>query len=76
MHLYLVLDCRTPDCKTVHVLKYLGEEGEIPEGINVGMPAPFWIRCPKCGLNHDYTLSHVRQMKRDEPPPFDFEDKI
>jgi hypothetical protein len=76
MHLYLAIDCRTPDCKTTHVLKYLGAKGRIPEGIDVSMPAPLWLRCPMCGLNHDYTLSQVRRIERDELPPSGFRDTI
>jgi hypothetical protein len=76
MYLYLVVDCRTPDCEMIHMLKYLGEEGKIPEGVEVSMPAPMWIRCPKCELNHDYMLSQVRRMEYTEPPPSDYRDKI
>jgi hypothetical protein len=76
MHAFLVVDCRTPDCKTLHALKYLGEQGKIPAETAVSMPAPLWLRCPNCELNHDYTLSQVRQILQDEPPPSDFRDTI
>jgi hypothetical protein len=54
------------------------EERHTAAGVNreVAMPAPMWIHCPKCGLNHDYMLSHVHQVERDEPPPSDYRDKI
>lgn len=76
MHVYLVVDCRTPGCKTVHALKYLGMKEEIHEGIDVSMPAPFWLKCPTCGLNHDFYLGQVRRFETEEPPPYDYQDKI
>ena len=76
MHLYLVVDCRTPNCKATPVLKYLGEKEKISEGIDISMPARLWLRCPRCELNHDFTLSQLRLIERDEPPPFGFRDTI
>jgi hypothetical protein len=28
MHLYIVVNCKTEDCKTVHVFMHLGEKGQ------------------------------------------------
>jgi hypothetical protein len=30
MHLYIVVDCKTQDCRTVYVLMHLGETGNTP----------------------------------------------
>jgi len=76
MHLFLVVDCRTPDCNTMHVLKYLGEKGKGPEEVPLTIPSPLWIRCPKCKLNHDFSSAHLRMIEGDEPPPNDFRDTI
>jgi hypothetical protein len=76
MHLYLVVDCRTPGCDMTHVLKYLGPKGLLSGEIPISMPCPMWIRCPKCDLRHDYTTKDVRQMEMGESPPSDYSDKI
>ena len=69
MHLYLGVDCRTPNCNTFHVLKYLGEKDHIPDDTPISIPAPLWLHCPNCGLDHDFSSSHLRQVEREETPP-------
>jgi hypothetical protein len=32
MHLYIVVDCKTQGCRTVHVLMHLGEKENAAEG--------------------------------------------
>jgi hypothetical protein len=76
MHLYLAVDCRTPDCNMTHVLKYLGEKGEVPEFAPVSVPVPLWLHCLKCHLNHDYSSCDFRKIERAEAPPSDFRDTI
>jgi len=76
MHLFVVADCRTPDCGTVHVLKYLGEKDSIPGIVPISVPVPLWIRCQKCELSHDFSSAHLRQIEQEEAPPFDFRDTI
>ena len=76
MYVYLVADCRTPFCNTVHILRYLGEKGSTPENVHVTLPAPCLIHCSKCTQAHDYSSSNVRQMDMEEAPPFLFQDKI
>jgi hypothetical protein len=76
MHLYIVVDCRTPGCGMMHALKYVGEKGKTAEQVPVTLPSPLWIHCPKCDLNHDFSSADLRLIEREEPPPSDFEDKI
>jgi hypothetical protein len=76
MHVYLVIDCRTPDCKTLHVVKYLGENSKYPGLIPVTIPSPFLIHCPNCELDHDYNSDHVYQKEFPHAPPSDYTDKI
>ena len=70
MHSYLVADCKTHGCETVHVLKYLG--GKPEQEIEIAMPARLWIRCRKCFLSYDYSRTDVRQVEQIEAPPPDF----
>jgi hypothetical protein len=35
MHLYIVVNCKSPNCRTVHVLMHLGERGKTPEKVEV-----------------------------------------
>jgi hypothetical protein len=57
MHLYLVVDCKTPNCGTAHVLMYLGEKGKVPDQVEYWIPYPLKIGCPSCGKTHDYSDS-------------------
>jgi hypothetical protein len=41
MHLYIVVDCKTRDCGTVHVLMDLGEKGKTPAKVEYWMLYPF-----------------------------------
>jgi hypothetical protein len=43
MHFYLVADCKTRGCESVHILKYLG--GNPEHEIEIVMPARLWVRC-------------------------------
>jgi hypothetical protein len=49
MHLYIVVNCKTQDCRTVHVLTHLGEEGKTPAKVEYWMSYPLIVDCPNCG---------------------------
>jgi hypothetical protein len=54
MHLYIVVDCKTPNCRAVHVLKYLGEKGKTLSKVEYWMAYPLMIDCPSCDKTFDY----------------------
>ena len=39
-HLYIVVDCKTENCRTAHVPTYLGEKGRTPTSVE------YWVSCP------------------------------
>src|SRR5713101_2385079 len=59
-HLYIVVDCKTPPCRTVHVLKHLGEKGMIGTKVEYRMSYPLMIDCPTCGKSYDYSDSEEK----------------
>jgi hypothetical protein len=57
MHLYIVVDCKTANCGTAHILTYLGERGKTPVSVENWMPYPLMMNCPTCGLTYNYSDS-------------------
>jgi hypothetical protein len=53
MHLYIVVNCKTQDCRTVHVFMHLGEEGKTPPKVEYWMSYPLIVDCPNCGKTYD-----------------------
>lgn len=77
-HWYVVADCKSTYCKSIHVLKYLGpvKANPGPGAFLLEVEDPIRLRCPQCGQVHDY--KHQRDLRLDKlptPPPPDFEDK-
>ena len=69
MHLYIVVDCKTQDCRTVHVLMHLGEKGKTPEKVVYWMSYPLMVDCPSCGETYDYADGEERFWQKELPPP-------
>lgn len=46
MHLYIVVDCKTHNCRTVHVLMHLGEKGKTPAKVEYWMAYPLMLTAP------------------------------
>jgi len=72
MHLYVVVDCKTENCRTVHVLTYLGEKGKTPASVEYWMSYPLMIDCPTCGQSYDYSDSEEKFRQKElplAPPP-------
>jgi hypothetical protein len=69
MHLYIVVGCKTRNCKTVHVLMHLGEKGKTPAKVEYWMPYPLMVDCPTCGRTYDYSDSEERFCQKELPPP-------
>jgi hypothetical protein len=65
MHLYIVVDCKTEGCGTVHVLMHIGEKGKTPAKIDYWMSYP----CPTCGRIYDYSNSEDKFWQKELPPP-------
>jgi len=69
MHLYIVVDCKTQNCKAAHVVKHLGENGRAPATVEYRMSYPLMIECPICGKEYDYSDSEEKFSQRELPPP-------
>jgi hypothetical protein len=69
MHVYIVVACKTQNCRTVHVLMHLGEKGKIPPKVEYWMSYPLTIGCPTCGSTYDYSDSEEKFWQKDLPPP-------
>jgi hypothetical protein len=78
MHLYIVVDCKTANCGTVHVLTYLGEKGKTPPSVEYWMPYPLTIDCPTCGLTYDYSDSEEKFRQKELPlaPPSEYFNRL
>ena len=78
MHLYIVVDCKTTNCKTAHVLTYLGEQGKTPVSVEYWMSYPLMIDCPTCRKTYDYSDSEdkFRQKKLPLAPPFEYFNRL
>jgi hypothetical protein len=73
---YLVVHCKTPGCKMMHALKYLGPKGVDRGEIPIAVPAPFVIDCPRCKNPYNFRMEDIRQAELPYPAPPDFQDKI
>jgi hypothetical protein len=68
MHLYIVVNCKTRVCKTVRVLKHIGEKERMPA-------SEYWmlflliIECPTCGNSYDYSDAEEKFWQKELPPP-------
>jgi hypothetical protein len=69
MHLYIVVGCKTSNCKTAHVLMHLGEKGQTPPTVEYWMSYPLIIECPSCGETYDYSDSEERLWQTELPAP-------
>jgi hypothetical protein len=78
MHLYIVVDCKTANCGTAHVLTYLGEKGKSPATVEYWMSYPLRIDCPTCGQTYDYSDSEERFKQKELPlgPPSEYFDRL
>ncbi len=70
MHLHIVVDCKTANCRTAHILTSLGEKGKTPVSVEYWMPYPLMINCPTCGPTYNYSDSEemFRQKELLLPP--------
>jgi hypothetical protein len=69
MHLYIVVECKTEGCRTVHVLMHLGEKGKTPPKVAYWMSYPLMIDCPTCGQTYDYSDTEEAFWQKELPPP-------
>jgi hypothetical protein len=69
MHLYIVVNCKTQGCRTVHVLMHLGEKGKTPPKVAYWMSYPLMIDCPTCGKTYDYSHAEEAFRQNELPPP-------
>jgi hypothetical protein len=68
-HLYIVVDCKTDNCKAAHVLLHLGEKGHTPPRVDYWMGYPLIIECPICGKIYDYSDSEEMFSEQELPAP-------
>jgi hypothetical protein len=77
MHLYIVVNCKTQDCRTVHVLMHLGEEGKTPAKVEYWMSYPLIVDCPNCGKTYDYSDVEEKFLQKELPtPPPGYSDRL
>jgi hypothetical protein len=77
MNLYIVVDCKTHGCRTVHVLMHLGEKGKTPERVEYWMSYPLMLNCPTCGKTYDYSDSEGKFFQKELPaPPVGYLDRL
>jgi hypothetical protein len=69
MHLYIVVNCKTRGCRSVHVLMHLGEEGKTPPKVEYWMSYPLLVDCPNCGKTYDYSDAEEQFRQKELPPP-------
>jgi hypothetical protein len=69
MHLYIVVECKTQDCRTVHVLMHLGEKGKTPARVEYWLSYPLLVDCPTCGKTYDDSHSEEKFWQKELPPP-------
>lgn len=68
MDLYIV-DCKTSNCTTAHVLKHLGEKSKAPARVEYWISYPLTIKCPTCGASYDHSDSEDKFREKEQPPP-------
>jgi hypothetical protein len=78
MHLYVVVDCKTTNCATAHILTYLGERGKTPGCVEYWMSYPLMIDCPTCGRTYDYSDSEDKFRQKELPlaPPLEYFNRL
>jgi hypothetical protein len=69
MHLYIVVDCKTHNCRTVHVLMHLGEKEKMPAKVEYWMSYPLMVDCPTCGKTYDYSDAEDTFWEKELPAP-------
>lgn len=74
MHRFIGVDCS--ECGEFYRLRYTGETGDAPRPLTVTLNAPLIIRCPKCHHSYGVDSAHLREREQEEPPEYDFKDKI
>jgi hypothetical protein len=77
MDLYIVVDCKTQKCKTVHVLMHLGEKGKTPARVEYWISYPLTVDCPTCGKTYDYSDVETKFWQKELPaPPPEFSNRL
>ena len=77
MHLYIVVDCKTENCRTVHVLMHLGEKGKTPAKVEYWIAYPLMVPCPTCGRIYDYSDAEDKFWQKELPsPPLGYSDRL
>lgn len=67
-HLYLAVTCKTPACKTVCLIRYVGiDSGQ--SAIELEAPGWFDYQCGRCTKIHRYTREEAYPMRTDSSPP-------
>ena len=77
MHLYIVVDCKTENCRTVHVLMHLGEKGKTPAKVEYWMACPLIVDCPTCARTYDYSDAENKFWQKELPsPPLGYSNRL
>lgn len=78
LQVYIVVDCKTKNCRADHLLTYLGEKGKTPASVEYWMSYPLLIECPICGNTYDYSDSEDKfpQEELRLAPPFEYFNRL
>ena len=76
MNLYIVVDCKTHNCRTVYVLMHLGEKGKTPTKVEYWMFYPLMVDCPTCGKTYDYSDVEEKFWQKEPPPPPGYSNRL
>lgn len=61
---YLVFDCKTPGCGNVLKFKHVNDEDlKRSDFATITVPSPNDLRCPKCGVTHNYKMQDLRKAE-------------
>jgi len=71
-HIYLALNCKTPGCRTMNLVKYIGPDSGQSD-IMANPPTGFVFECGRCGRSHPYQIDDLFPTKTDSAPPMGFE---
>jgi hypothetical protein len=68
VYFYWCAKCKTKDCKTWLVLKYIGRDDEKIDPSPSYTGPPLLVLCKVCGSSHSYNLKEMEPQTLAEPP--------
>lgn len=73
VHAYWTVICKTPNCLTLLITEYIGEDDGRPIYVLPSeMPGWFEYECENCHEVHRYTLDNFKATALENPPPAEY----